>query len=189
MSSKTTATKENALSKQEIDERLGATAIARLATYRPDGMIHLTPIWYHWNGTQFRLTLGAGRIHLKNLAADNRVSIVIDEDPRLEKGIAAGAWAIMCRGTAELSQDDDLIREVTLAVIGMALGQAHRAVEGDIVGVTVSLGVAFNSTFIALIISLFIMFLMHQLQLLQERLVLDSQSYCDINLLRVLAVR
>ena len=123
MSSKTTATKENALSKQEIDERLGATAIARLATYRPDGMIHLTPIWYHWNGTQFRLTLGAGRIHLKNLAADNRVSIVIDEDPRLEKGIAAGAWAIMCRGTAELSQDDDLIREVTLAVIGMALGQ------------------------------------------------------------------
>ena len=77
----------------------------------------------------------------------------------------------------------------TVRGIGMALGQAHRAVEGDIVGVTVSLGVAFNSTFIALIISLFIMFLMHQLQLLQERLVLDSQSYCDINLLRVLAVR
>ena len=29
----------------------------------------------------------------------------------------------MCRGTAELSQDEDLIREVTLSVIGMALGQ------------------------------------------------------------------
>ena len=77
----------------------------------------------------------------------------------------------------------------TVRGISQALGQAHRAVEGDIVGVTVSLGVAFNSTFIALIISLFIMFLMHQLQLLQERLVLDSQSYCDINLLRHLAVR
>ena len=67
MSSKTTATKENALSKQEVDDRLGATPLARMATYRPDGMIHLTPIWYHWNGEQFRLTLGAGRIHLKNL--------------------------------------------------------------------------------------------------------------------------
>ncbi len=77
----------------------------------------------------------------------------------------------------------------TVRGIGEALGQAHRAVEGDIVGVTVSLGVAFNSTFIALIISIFIMFLMHQLQLLQERLVLDSQNYCDVNLLRHLQVR
>ena len=77
----------------------------------------------------------------------------------------------------------------TVRGISQALGQAHRAVEGDIVGVTVSLGVAFNSTFIALVISLFIMFLMHQLQLLQERLVLDTQAYCDVNLVRHLAVR
>ncbi|HCU88406.1 MAG TPA: MotA/TolQ/ExbB proton channel family protein [Gammaproteobacteria bacterium] len=77
----------------------------------------------------------------------------------------------------------------TVRGIGQALGQAHRAVEGDIVGVTTSLGVAFNSTFIALVISLFIMFLMHQLQLLQERLVLDTQSYVDVNLLRQLALR
>tara|TARA_R110002096_G_scaffold117983_5_gene255628 strand:+ start:3055 stop:3852 length:798 start_codon:yes stop_codon:yes gene_type:complete len=77
----------------------------------------------------------------------------------------------------------------TVRGIGQALGQAHRAVEGDIVGVTTSLGVAFNSTFIALVISLFIMFILHQLQLMQERLVLDTQSYCDINLLRHLAIR
>ena len=77
----------------------------------------------------------------------------------------------------------------TVRGIGEALGQAHRAVEGDIVGVTVSLGVAFNSTFIALIISIFIMFLMHQLQLMQERLALDTQHYCDVNLLRHLQVR
>jgi biopolymer transport protein ExbB/TolQ len=77
----------------------------------------------------------------------------------------------------------------TVRGIGQALGQAHKAVEGDIVGVTVSLGVAFNSTFVALIISLFIMFIMHQLQLMQERLVLDSQSFCDVNLLRHLSTR
>lgn len=77
----------------------------------------------------------------------------------------------------------------TVRGIGQALGQAHRAVEGDIVGVTVSLGIAFNSTFIALVISLFIMFLMHQLQLLQERLVLDTQNYCDVNLIRHLQNR
>jgi biopolymer transport protein ExbB/TolQ len=77
----------------------------------------------------------------------------------------------------------------TVRGIGEALGQAHRAVEGDIVGVTVSLGVAFNSTFIALIISILIMFLMHQLQLMQERFVLDTQNYCDMNLIRHLQVR
>lgn len=77
----------------------------------------------------------------------------------------------------------------TVRGIGEALGQAHRAVEGDIVGVTASLGIAFNSTFIALIISIFLMFLIHQLQLLQERLVLDTQNYCDVNLLRHLQNR
>lgn len=122
MSSKSTATPENALTKDEIDERLAARALARLATYRPDGMIHLTPIWFSWDGERFRLTLGAGRVHLKNLERDRRASILVDEDPRVEQGLAAGAWAIMARGTAELSRDPDLVREVTLDVLTRALG-------------------------------------------------------------------
>lgn len=77
----------------------------------------------------------------------------------------------------------------TVRGIGDALGYVPRAIAGDIVGVTVSLGVAFNSTLVALILSMILMFLMHQLQLVQERLVLDTQNYCDINLLRHLQVR
>jgi len=122
MSSKSTATPENALTKEEIDARLAGTALARLASYRADGMVHLTPIWFDWDGEKFRLTLGAGRVHLKNLARDPRVSILVDQDPRLEQGLAAGAWAIMARGTAELSRDEDLIREVTYRVLEKALG-------------------------------------------------------------------
>ena len=72
----------------------------------------------------------------------------------------------------------------TVRGIGAALGQAHRAVEGDIAGVTENLGVAFNSTFVALVISIVVMFLVHQLQLLQERLVFDTQTYVDHNLIR-----
>ncbi len=67
----------------------------------------------------------------------------------------------------------------TVRGIGDALGQAHRAVEGDITGVTQSLGVAFNSTFIALVISIILMFFIHQLQLMQDRLVLDTERYVD----------
>lgn len=74
----------------------------------------------------------------------------------------------------------------TVRGIGDALGQAYKAVEGDISGVTASLGVAFNSTFVALVLSIIIMFCLHQLQLSQERLVLDSQRYADRRLLRFL---
>jgi len=74
----------------------------------------------------------------------------------------------------------------TVRGIGDALGQAYRAVEGDITGVTENLGVAFNSTFVALVISIVLMFFIHQLQLLQERLVLDSERYVDHWLIRKL---
>lgn len=77
----------------------------------------------------------------------------------------------------------------TVRGIGEALGQAHRAVDGDIAGVTQSLGTAFNSTFIALLISIVVMFLVHQLQLLQERQVFETQTYIDHNLIRHMQAR
>jgi biopolymer transport protein ExbB/TolQ len=77
----------------------------------------------------------------------------------------------------------------TVRGIGQALNEAHRAVEGDIAGVTENLGVAFNSTFVALVISIVVMFLVHQLQLLQERLVFDTQTYVDHNLIRHMQTR
>ena len=76
----------------------------------------------------------------------------------------------------------------TVRGIGLALGQAHRAVEGDITGVTQNLGIAFNSTLIALLISIVLMFLLHQLQLQQERLVLETESYLDQHLIQNLQV-
>jgi biopolymer transport protein ExbB/TolQ len=102
----------------------------------------------------------------------------------------------MCEAeAARLDSDQAMIRYIAWAIpalgfigtvrgIGLALGQAHRAVEGDIAGVTENLGTAFNSTLIALLISIVVMFLVHQLQQLQERLVFDAQGYVDHNLIR-----
>jgi biopolymer transport protein ExbB/TolQ len=72
----------------------------------------------------------------------------------------------------------------TVRGIGEALGQAHKAIEGEIFELTKSLGVAFNSTLIALVLSIVLMFLLHQLQLLQERYVLDTEAYCEEKLTR-----
>ncbi|MDX1379588.1 MAG: MotA/TolQ/ExbB proton channel family protein [Xanthomonadales bacterium] len=99
--------------------------------------------------------------------------------------------------SSRLDSELSMVRYITWAIpsigfigtvrgIGAALGQAHEAMAGDIAGVTASLGVAFNSTFVALLISMVVMFFMHQLQLMQERLVLDAYAYCENRLLRFL---
>lgn len=77
----------------------------------------------------------------------------------------------------------------TVRGIGAALGKAEEATRGNIGPVTESLGVAFNSTFVALLISLFIMLLLHKLQEAQESLVLDAQEHCQHHLLRYLRER
>jgi biopolymer transport protein ExbB/TolQ len=102
----------------------------------------------------------------------------------------------ICESEAErLESELSMIRYISWAIpsigfigtvrgIGEALAQADKAVQGDIAGVTQSLGIAFNSTFIALLISIFLMFLVHQLQLMQERLVFDSENYANEKLIR-----
>ncbi len=71
----------------------------------------------------------------------------------------------------------------TVRGIGEALSLADKALAGDIAGMTNSLGVAFNSTLVALLISIFLMFLFHQLQRLQDGQMVDIQAYCDRYLL------
>ncbi len=72
----------------------------------------------------------------------------------------------------------------TVRGIGQALSQADEALAGNISGMVDSLGLAFNSTLVALLISIFLMFLFHQLQRLQDSQIVETQSYCDKYLLR-----
>ena len=67
----------------------------------------------------------------------------------------------------------------TVRGIGEALAGAQNALKGDTGPVTSGLGVAFNSTFVALIISIVLMYVIHELQLRQERLVLDTELHVD----------
>jgi biopolymer transport protein ExbB/TolQ len=113
-------------------------------------------------------------------AADTAHDLCQAESERLESELSMVrylAWAIPSIGFIG-----------TVRGIGEALAQAHKAVEGDIAGVTRSLGVAFNSTLVALLISIVIMFLLHQVQLQQDRLVLDTEHYLDEHLIEHLRV-
>jgi biopolymer transport protein ExbB/TolQ len=117
--------------------------------------------------------------NVQDVAATVR-DVCDSESERLESELAIVryiAWAIPSIGFLG-----------TVRGIGTALGQAHQAVTGDILGVTVSLGVAFNSTFVALLTSIMLMFVLHQLSLIQDRLVLDTQTYCDDHMVNYLQV-
>ncbi len=108
-------------------------------------------------------------------------AICTSESDRLDSELAMiryVAWAIPSIGFIG-----------TVRGIGEALSQAYLAVQGNIAGVTESLGVAFNSTFVALVISIVVMLCMHQLQRVQERFVLDAKAYCDEKLISHMQVR
>ncbi len=65
----------------------------------------------------------------------------------------------------------------TVRGIGEALSKADQALAGDITGMTSSLGVAFNSTMVALFISIILTFLLHHLQKIQDDLAVDINAY------------
>ncbi len=77
----------------------------------------------------------------------------------------------------------------TVRGIGAALQEAQRAAAGDVTGVTQGLGITFNATLVALSLAIVVMFFLHQIQLSQDRLVLDTKTKVDNSLIRHLRER
>ncbi|WP_217705243.1 MotA/TolQ/ExbB proton channel family protein [Peristeroidobacter soli] len=114
-------------------------------------------------------------------SAETSKSVCDSEADRLDSGLAMVryiAWAIPAIGFIG-----------TVRHIGDALLQAHKAVSGDITGVTSGLGIAFNATFVALLLTLILMFFLHQLQQVQEQFVHDTDHWIDQHLIRHMQVR
>ena len=112
---RTTATKANAFTEEEREAFLTDLRIGRLATMREDGWPHVTPIWYVWEGDRFVLTLGKSRRHLRNIARDPKVTLCVDEDPRMTD-LSKSPQAVVCYGLATLHEDEATAREIGLKV-------------------------------------------------------------------------
>ena len=81
------------MSAQEMNEFLRGPWIARLACLKPDGWPYIVPCWYHWDGVAFWVVPRARSLWAHYLAADPRVSLVVDEpEPPIRK--------VVCEGTA-----------------------------------------------------------------------------------------
>jgi biopolymer transport protein ExbB/TolQ len=76
----------------------------------------------------------------------------------------------------------------TVRGIGHALSFAEQAIKGNLSAVTQNLGLAFNSTFVGLILCVFLMYLLHIVQSSQEELIIDIRHYCRDKLIDVMKV-
>jgi len=76
----------------------------------------------------------------------------------------------------------------TVRGIGLALAFAEDALKGDITPVIDALGLAFNSTLVALILSMGLMYVMHVVQSRQEAFIIDIQTFCRSKLIDVMKV-
>ena len=72
----------------------------------------------------------------------------------------------------------------TVRGIGQAMSEAESAVAGNIGPMTSSLGVSFNSTFVALMISVVLMMLVSYLQRSNDDQLVKVQEYCEKYLIR-----
>ncbi len=99
----------------------------------------------------------------------------------------------------QLDSDLSLVRYIAWAIpsvgfvgtvrgIGEALMKADQAIKGDISGVTASLGLAFNSTLIALFLSIILMYIIHLLQSQQDQLIYDIENYCREKLISIMKI-
>ncbi len=128
---------------------------------------------------------------VETLMASLRRYLITNDVQNTSDAVESSVESLAVRQEAENSMIRYLIWVIpsigfvgTVRGIGEALSLADQALAGDIAGMTNSLGIAFNSTFVALLVSILLMLLLHQLQRLQDGLVVDTQAYCEKFLLK-----
>jgi PPOX class probable F420-dependent enzyme len=80
---------------------LGERRYATLATHDPDATIHLTPVWFLFDGDTFYVESFSGSRKIKNLEQNPAATVVVDtRQPGSERWVAAS-------GTAEILTGDE----------------------------------------------------------------------------------
>lgn len=116
----------------EREEFLAAANIAVLATVDRKGRPHATPIWYFYDGGEFRLSVGRGSQKHKNIEANPNVTLVVDS-----RGLPP--YAVMVHGTATVESSMSEADHVALAVRYLGEDIGKRYAEATAGGDTVTL--------------------------------------------------
>ncbi|MFB7719041.1 pyridoxamine 5'-phosphate oxidase family protein [Nocardia sp. NPDC056100] len=130
------------LEPDEIDALLNLDVVARLATIDSDGYPHVTPIWFLWESGRFHLTSSSTRPHLRRIARNPKVGLVIDIEGELRADGERPNRQVRVVGDASVTPDPggQWTRRIRAKYIdgSIAPGIAERAVhqERSLIGIT-----------------------------------------------------
>ena len=102
------------LSVEQLGGLLDERRLAVMSTYRADGTVLLSPLWFIWEDGGFTIGMAAGDGKLKHLRRDPRVTIVVNEDEFPYRGFEL-------RGVARLLDDTQygpVIRRIARRYVG-----------------------------------------------------------------------
>jgi PPOX class probable F420-dependent enzyme len=61
-----------------LHEFLARPWVAKLGTLNPDGSMHISPMWYHYDGSTFTMSANRLSIKAKNLRRDSNATLLVD---------------------------------------------------------------------------------------------------------------
>src|SRR5580700_2519272 len=91
----------NRVSAEVLGDFLQQPWLATLATYRKDGSVLLSPVWWEWDGEAFQISVDDGDWKEKHVRRNSRVSLCIAEEASYP------GRAMEATGLAELIPDAD----------------------------------------------------------------------------------
>ena len=71
----------------DLGDFLDRPLIATLATYRLNGEVLLSPLWFEWQDGGFNLAVGRNDFKTNHMRRDPRVSLALSEDRRPLRGL------------------------------------------------------------------------------------------------------
>ena len=81
-----------------LDQVPGLTGV--IGTNGPEGVPHLVPVWYRWDGKRVHIWSFGTRVWVENLRRDPRVGFSVQEEPFPRR-------AVVIKGHAEVVSGDD----------------------------------------------------------------------------------
>ena len=109
------------LAVEDLGDLLERPLLATLATYRRDGLVLLSPVWFEWREGGFNIGIRRDDVKARHLRRDLRASVVVAEaEPPL--------GGLEIRGRARLlPQDPDVDRRIVERYIGTAKAAEYLA--------------------------------------------------------------
>jgi PPOX class probable F420-dependent enzyme len=83
------------MSSQELIAFLTETHLARIATVKPDGSPHVTPVWYLWKAPHLLIAVVNTSLKVRNIQQNPRVAVTIDTESSPARGVIIEGTALI----------------------------------------------------------------------------------------------